>query len=121
MLNVFVVASLSPKAGFHPAFAGQLFRYDDLARALCWMEHRLNPFPGVRQRAKRGLAITGLAGLMAFSLFIGEAASAQIRPAFPGAEGFGRLSRGGRGGRIIARSEERRVGKECRSRWSPYH
>ena len=23
--------------------------------------------------------------------------------------------------RIIARSEERRVGKECRSRWSPYH
>ena len=25
----------------------------------------------------------------------------------------------GRGG--IPRSEERRVGKECRSRWSPYH
>ena len=24
-------------------------------------------------------------------------------------------------GIIIARSEERRVGKECRSRWSPYH
>ena len=24
-------------------------------------------------------------------------------------------------GRTIARSEERRVGKECRSRWSPYH
>src|ERR1044071_8922390 len=24
-------------------------------------------------------------------------------------------------GRIIERSEERRVGKECRSRWSPYH
>src|SRR3989441_4462828 len=23
--------------------------------------------------------------------------------------------------RITARSEERRVGKECRSRWSPYH
>ena len=22
---------------------------------------------------------------------------------------------------IICRSEERRVGKECRSRWSPYH
>ena len=28
-----------------------------------------------------------------------------------------------RGGEFIAydRSEERRVGKECRSRWSPYH
>ena len=22
---------------------------------------------------------------------------------------------------VIRRSEERRVGKECRSRWSPYH
>src|SRR2546422_10392301 len=24
-------------------------------------------------------------------------------------------------GQVAARSEERRVGKECRSRWSPYH
>ena len=24
-------------------------------------------------------------------------------------------------GVVISRSEERRVGKECRSRWSPYH
>ena len=22
---------------------------------------------------------------------------------------------------VLGRSEERRVGKECRSRWSPYH
>src|SRR5260370_23477986 len=28
---------------------------------------------------------------------------------------------GGKYQREIARSEERRVGKECRSRWSPYH
>ena len=26
-----------------------------------------------------------------------------------------------KGGRLLTRSEERRVGKECRSRWSPYH
>ena len=26
-----------------------------------------------------------------------------------------------RGFAVMARSEERRVGKECRSRWSPYH
>ena len=26
-----------------------------------------------------------------------------------------------REGRYMIRSEERRVGKECRSRWSPYH
>ena len=25
------------------------------------------------------------------------------------------------GARVYERSEERRVGKECRSRWSPYH
>ncbi len=25
------------------------------------------------------------------------------------------------GGSTLTRSEERRVGKECRSRWSPYH
>ena len=25
------------------------------------------------------------------------------------------------GATIMCRSEERRVGKECRSRWSPYH
>ena len=25
------------------------------------------------------------------------------------------------GSTIVMRSEERRVGKECRSRWSPYH
>ena len=24
-------------------------------------------------------------------------------------------------GELVLRSEERRVGKECRSRWSPYH
>ena len=29
------------------------------------------------------------------------------------------LDRKNRGGKV--RSEERRVGKECRSRWSPYH
>ena len=27
----------------------------------------------------------------------------------------------GKGGGARVRSEERRVGKECRSRWSPYH
>ena len=27
----------------------------------------------------------------------------------------------GADGKTIDRSEERRVGKECRSRWSPYH
>ena len=32
---------------------------------------------------------------------------------------FGKLSEDKNG--TVYRSEERRVGKECRSRWSPYH
>src|SRR3989475_3665550 len=32
-----------------------------------------------------------------------------------------RLEADRREGAVLARSEERRVGKECRSRWSPYH
>jgi len=38
--------------------------------------------------------------------------------------GFGKFARADRIfalERITGRSEERRVGKECRSRWSPYH
>src|ERR1051326_8573640 len=31
------------------------------------------------------------------------------------------VERAWQGGEIENRSEERRVGKECRSRWSPYH
>ena len=31
------------------------------------------------------------------------------------------ISGQGTRGRTVDRSEERRVGKECRSRWSPYH
>ena len=45
-----------------------------------------------------------------------------------GPYGGGPPGRGAYGGggdetsmRVPARSEERRVGKECRSRWSPYH
>ena len=33
----------------------------------------------------------------------------------------GAISRTGEYGGVQLRSEERRVGKECRSRWSPYH
>ena len=34
---------------------------------------------------------------------------------------IGRAARNLNGKAILYRSEERRVGKECRSRWSPYH
>ena len=35
-----------------------------------------------------------------------------------GSDGF---IRSGEDRAVVERSEERRVGKECRSRWSPYH
>src|SRR3989449_8609901 len=35
--------------------------------------------------------------------------------------GFWRSVGNSQNGFILERSEERRVGKECRSRWSPYH
>ena len=38
-----------------------------------------------------------------------------------GRGGLGHAVPGGRLAGLQARSEERRVGKECRSRWSPYH
>ena len=34
-------------------------------------------------------------------------------------QAFVRTGLGGQ--KVVMRSEERRVGKECRSRWSPYH
>ena len=51
---------------------------------------------------------------------------ALVRHGFrPNSEGMDRLYVLLRDGpvrdRISSRSEERRVGKECRSRWSPYH
>src|SRR5258708_39931798 len=43
----------------------------------------------------------------------------RVRPSFAVLR-LGRRGRGARAG-THPRSEERRVGKECRSRWSPYH
>src|SRR2546430_6895706 len=63
-------------------------------------------------------AVSGFAGLIYESiwthylkLFLGHAAYAQtlVLAIFMGGMAIG------------SRSEERRVGKECRSRWSPYH
>ena len=54
-----------------------------------------------------------------------DQAAAQLRAQ---EENLGRLKNGARPAeiaqarsRLLCRSEERRVGKECRSRWSPYH
>ena len=67
--------------------------------------------------------------VITISAFLGPYASAELNQALiTGAwfgastpqppSGYQRVPIGGRG---VTRSEERRVGKECRSRWSPYH
>ena len=64
-----------------------------------------------------GAAMVGVGGFGAVSR---QADAAFVRP--PGAESNAQLVAAcDRCGRCLQRSEERRVGKECRSRWSPYH
>src|SRR3712207_9266397 len=85
--------------------------------------------------------LSGAAGLIYESiwsrylgLFVGHSAYAQIivLAIFLGGMSLGALLVGRRSERLrepllgyalveLVRSEERRVGKECRSRWSPYH
>src|SRR5256885_3821649 len=50
-------------------------------------------------------------------LKIGDAFVRILRTVFVGRIDFGSVLNKA----LAARSEERRVGKECRSRWSPYH
>src|SRR5256885_15725362 len=66
-----------------------------------------------RELARAGASVV----LACRSVQKGEAAVAEIGAAVPGA----RLQVSELDLSSLARSEERRVGKECRSRWSPYH
>src|SRR3712207_8213262 len=56
-----------------------------------------------------------------------EAVGELVQVADPGRDAPGGAAAGGDGVQLVhgglqdVRSEERRVGKECRSRWSPYH
>src|SRR2546429_5289230 len=79
----------------------------------------------------RDVAVTGVqtCALPIFSPFSGIVASLEMRRSNPFllrerliCLNLTRNSSGGVGNAAkIGRSEERRVGKECRSRWSPYH
>ena len=88
--------------------------------------------PDARPREKllaRGPAALGDAELLAILLRTGTAGrgvlqmAQEVLSAFGGLHGL--LQASGEDLRRIkgltTRSEERRVGKECRSRWSPYH
>src|SRR2546425_11894500 len=67
-------------------------------------------FPGLEEAARRGASLNMTQLALSLSTYVNGVAkqhgetSRQMFPEVP-----------------IERSEERRVGKECRSRWSPYH
>src|SRR5258707_7097806 len=65
----------------------------------------------------------GLFDLRATPVGTSDAPSAleKLGNVYPGVEIHANLIAGMLDGKLKHRSEERRVGKECRSRWSPYH
>src|SRR5438552_19131346 len=75
-------------------------------------------------QAEDGIRDDLVTGVQTCALPIWGRARARARTQ-PGPPRAGRLAAGShRAARVMAlrpRSEERRVGKECRSRWSPYH
>ena len=67
-------------------------------------------------QAAMGFIVSALSGYIAYAL----AGRPGIAPGFAGGAIAVTVGAGFIGG-LVTRSEERRVGKECRSRWSPYH
>src|SRR5687768_18282495 len=71
----------------------------------------------------RDVAVTGVQ-TCALPIWFGSGCVEEIGDCFVlGEEFFNVFAEGGivRASLVNERSEERRVGKECRSRWSPYH
>ena len=71
---------------------------------------------------RRSRVLGTLMGLTALAFAPATAQVQQDNTGFGTSSGeFLLLGAGARGAARPDRSEERRVGKECRSRWSPYH
>ena len=64
---------------------------------------------------------TSLTVLLLASLFIGSSAGLTVPVHAASEVASAAPAQATEAGKPGARSEERRVGKECRSRWSPYH
>src|SRR2546426_9101263 len=66
--------------------------------------------------------VPGIAGLEGIAgTGVGNPATMSAAQAQAATEGLGGFGMGTGSPTAVDRSEERRVGKECRSRWSPYH
>ena len=112
--------------------ARQMAFFADLrpARALLWIFATavlvVVAAPGAADARKAGGAGGGYDGLWNV-LIITQAGSCDPAYSYPFRVAGGRISSAGQPmcpealAGVAMRSEERRVGKECRSRWSPYH
>src|SRR4051812_49823076 len=67
--------------------------------------------------ARRVMCIKVLGGSKRRYATIGDIIVVSIKEAIP----RGKVKKGDVMKAVVVRSEERRVGKECRSRWAPYH
>src|SRR2546425_192442 len=97
-------------------------RFGIVAAAPANFAHHINVRKKIHFDAAEAVPLAGFAA----AAFHVEAETARAVTALPRFRKHGEEVANGRenagvGGRIGARSEERRVGKECRSRWSPYH
>ena len=74
----------------------------------------------IRIKKNRLIAATALI-LFIVILFGGSRMDAYAKTVMPGISLNGNVLKLDKSLGTLTRSEERRVGKECRSRWSPYH
>src|SRR3546814_13668907 len=101
-----------------------LFPYTTLFRSRLTGFNRALVTQGLKVMARRGNI--GLAALMDAARLTKPPGASDMGFALgPRIKAGGRVGKSDLGVRLLTRSEERRVGKECvstcRSRWSPYH
>ena len=77
--------------------------------------------PDLKRSMEEVCAEMGLSMTTAFTIFAKKVSREHRIPFEVSADPFYSESNINHLRQIVHRSEERRVGKECRSRWSPYH
>src|SRR3989454_9890567 len=107
-------AGLSDAELLEPGVAGVWSVRDVIAHVTWWEEEALTHLPLILAGGRPPRYSVTYGGIDAFNAKMTAQKKDLSLAAVMG-------QRGAVHRRLIARSEERRVGKECRSRWSPYH
>ena len=82
-----------------------------------------DPYANYRELTLRGMVLGALITVVftASNIYLGLKVGLTFASSIPAAVISMAILKFAKGSNIQLRSEERRVGKECRSRWSPYH